>query len=79
MQFFKYWTRANRSVVGKHGTFDVSCCGYSNESLEDALRLAEQRAESTAKRLANAEQRISILEDRLASEEPNQGEADHGS
>ena len=55
MQFFKYWTRANRSVVGKHGTFDVSCCGYSNESLEDALRLAEQRAESTAKRLANAE------------------------
>ncbi len=53
MQFFKFWTQANRSASGNVGDFDVTCYGYSNDSLEDALRVAEQRAQSTAQAMAN--------------------------
>ena len=55
MQFFKYWTRAKGTAHGRQGNFDVTCYGYSNESLDDALAVAEKRAQSAANRLANNE------------------------
>ena len=55
MQFFDFWAKANGSAKGSAGHFDVSCFGYSNESLEDALRVAQQRAEKVATAMANGQ------------------------
>ncbi len=44
MQFYRFWTRAE----GHSREMSVTCYGYSNESLEDALRVARERAKKTA-------------------------------
>ena len=57
MQFYKFWSKSSHhSSSGRLGNFNVSCFGYSNESLEDALKVAEQRAEKVASVMANGPQ-----------------------
>ena len=53
MQFYKFWTKAEKSAVGNEGDFHVSCWGFSNESLEDAFRVGERRAAAAAQALAD--------------------------
>lgn len=53
MQFYKFWTKAKNSSTGNEGNFNVECWGFSNESLEDALQVAERRAAATAQALAD--------------------------
>lgn len=55
MQFYRFWTRAKATATGRIGAVDATCYGYSNESLEDALRVAEERASATAKLLAEGD------------------------
>lgn len=52
MQFYRIWARAEQQASGPRGDFDVSCLGYSNVSLEHALRIAKERAAKTAQALA---------------------------
>lgn len=54
MRFYKFWSKSECSVQGQHGQFSVSCYGYSNQSLADALEVAQQRAEKVANAMANA-------------------------
>lgn len=55
MQFFRFWTRADSSATGRDGEFSVTCFGYSNTSLEDALRVAERRAKAAATAMADGQ------------------------
>ena len=48
MQFYKFWTKAELPATGNTGGFKIECWGFSNESLEDAFRVAEGRATSVA-------------------------------
>ena len=54
MRFYKYWTRAVGKVIAPDGEeIFRSATGYSNASMEDAFRLAEQRAQKNAQYWTN--------------------------
>ena len=53
MQFYKYWTKKRSTVTTTIGQIDVTSLGFSNESLEDALRIAEQRATQAGERISS--------------------------
>ncbi|MEM7456674.1 MAG: hypothetical protein AAF456_20180 [Planctomycetota bacterium] len=55
MQIYRFWTRATGSASGRNGIIQTECLGYSNSSLEDALRVAQQRAGDVARRIAAGE------------------------
>lgn len=45
MEFYKYWTATKKSFVDHQGTDQVrTIFGYSNDGLDDALRVARDRA-----------------------------------
>lgn len=48
MRLFRYWTPATVVVPGERGQIEVTAYGYSNTDLDDALRVARERAEATA-------------------------------
>ncbi|QEG21365.1 hypothetical protein [Mariniblastus fucicola] len=55
MQFYKYWARATASTyTPRDETVFRSATGYSNRSIEEAFRMAEQRAEQMSKHWADA-------------------------
>lgn len=49
MEYFNFWARAQKNGPD----FPVVCWGYSNESQEAALKLAEQKADNAIKKLSN--------------------------
>ncbi len=48
MQFYKYWTSAESSIDVGDDTITRCAFGYSNEGIEDALRVARERAKNAA-------------------------------
>ncbi len=52
MQFYKFWVRSDPIAADSSGP-PVTSFGYSNESAEDALRVANRRAEKTAAAIRN--------------------------
>ena len=47
MKFYRYWTTATRRGIDSDGEeIFRSAAGYSNDSLEDALKIAQQRADA---------------------------------
>ena len=55
MQFYRYWTRTTAKANGPRGNIDFTAVGFSNESLQDALRVAEERAQQAAQTLASGQ------------------------
>ena len=55
MQIYRFWTRGRGRASGLRGNVEAECLGYSNSSLEDALRVAERRAGDVAQRIASGE------------------------
>ncbi len=49
MEYFNFWARAQKNGPD----FPVVCWGYSNESQEAALKLAEQKADQAIEKLSN--------------------------
>jgi len=48
MQFYKYWTSAESTFDVREDTITRRAFGYSNEGIEDALRVARERAKKAA-------------------------------
>jgi hypothetical protein len=48
MQFYKYWTSAESSVADGEETITRRAFGYSNVGIDEALRVARERAERAA-------------------------------
>ena len=53
MRLFRYWSKHEQVAKGPWGDIRVRCFGFSNDSIEDALAVARQRAERAAARWAN--------------------------
>ena len=49
MKVFRHWARASAPTDNQHG-LKITCYGGSNASVDDALREAQERAKSAAKR-----------------------------
>ena len=50
MQFYKFWTSAQATFKGPNGDITINCRGYSNESVEHALVVAQERARESTQR-----------------------------
>lgn len=48
MKFYKYWTLSKATGRVGNTQIPLRCWGYSNESLEDALRVGEARAQAAS-------------------------------
>lgn len=48
MRFFRFWTPTTVVFPTKRGDIEVTAYGHSNDSLDDALRVARERAEAIA-------------------------------
>lgn len=55
MQFYRFWTKGESSVNTPQGSGSFQAYGYSNVSVEDALRVARERANALGNRILSGQ------------------------
>lgn len=51
MRFYRFWAPVTATVKSSEYDFEITSYGYSDESIEDALRVGAERAEANANRI----------------------------